>query len=205
MMTIDSPNSIAGHVHDILSEGYHGVIRYVSPNTKNFPHKRVTSEEIDGIHSVPGMKIGFCYEFEPSTNNYDDQLAYFSEDQAAKDYQRALQVLKDLNVPKEIPVFFGADFDPSLSDINGSVLSYFAEVHNSFSNVERLIGVYGSGETCAVLKEEGVVHYTWLAMSTGWLGYQKWKPQADILQLTTAQVATLSVDTNIVINDEVLW
>lgn len=50
-----------------------------------------------------------------------------------------------------------------------------------------------------------MVHYTWLAMATRWLGYREWKPNADILQLATANVANLSVDTNIAFNDEVRW
>jgi predicted small secreted protein len=35
------------------------------------------------------------------------------------------------------------------------------------------IGGYGSGATCARLQSKGLIDYCWLAMSTGWPGYQK--------------------------------
>ncbi len=207
MDAIDTTSSVVGNVHNILAAGYHGILRYVSPNSGNFPDKQITAAEAAAIHSVPGMMIGLCYEYEPASDIYADQLAYFTVAQANRDTTRVLAALATLGSPATVPVFFATDMDVQTSDLPGPILEYFTTVHATMKsqNPSRLIGVYGSGNTCAFLIEHGVVHYTWLSESTGWGGYDAWKNKADILQLQETTVVGLPVDTNVVNNLAVLW
>jgi len=199
MQAIDTPESILGNVHNILNSGFHGIVRYISPNTQNFPKKQLTAAEVAAIHSVPGMRVGMVYE----TNS--DHVGYFTAGTAANDAAHVLAVVAALNVPVAVPAFFAVDFDALTADLNGPIKAYFKTVHDTVKATGRLIGVYGSGNACSFLHNEGTVHYTWLAQSRGWGGYAAWKPKADVIQGPATKVAGLDVDTDFVVNEEVLW
>jgi len=205
LSTIDCTGSVIGVVQEVVDAGYHGFIRYVSPNTHNFPSKQVTAAEIQAIHAVDGAKIGFCYEYEPATDDYDKQIGYYTERQAGLDATRALAIVDHLAVPSGIPVFFGVDFDVHEDDLQGVVLAYFTSVHKQFTAEGRLVGVYGSGLTCKTLKEAGVVHFTWMAYAPKWQGNDTYGPSADIVQGLEKSVAGLNSDLNVVATDAVLW
>ena len=168
MQSVDSVSSVTGNVHNILNAGYSGIIRYISPNTSLHPTKKLTVDEIASIHSVDGMTIGIVFENNPT------QASYFTDDQASADGANALAVVASLGIPQNIPVFFTVDYDASSSDISGCIGDYFTSVHSQFEAAGRLIGVYGSGAACQALKGQGVAHFTWLAQSTGWMGYASW-------------------------------
>ena len=85
MQAIDTTSSVLGNINNILSAGYHGIIRYISPNTKNFPNKQLTPDEISAVHSVPGMALGLVYE-----NGYPTSVGYFSAAQGTADATDAL-------------------------------------------------------------------------------------------------------------------
>jgi hypothetical protein len=200
MQAIDTTSSVLGNINNILSAGYHGIIRYISPNTKNFPNKQLTPDEISAVHSVPGMALGLVYE-----NGYPTSVGYFSAAQGTADATDALATFTSLGVPATIPVFFAVDYDAADADISGAILDYFTTVHAQFSAAGLLIGVYGSGATCSYLQGAGVVHYTWLSQSRGFNGYSDWKPSADIIQGPESTIAGLDSDTDYVVNEVVLW
>jgi len=201
---IDSSVSILGHAAQIVQAGYHGFIRYVSPVTSTWPTKQLTSAEISEIKNIQGTKIGLCYEYEPKDQDYGVQLAYFTQDQAVRDANRALGVCSALGVPSSVPVFFGVDWDFVLTDINGSVLDYFTTVHSEFDGADRLVGIYGSGASCRILKTAGVVHYTWMAYAPSWLENNSYQ-DADIVQGDSINVVGFDVDPDEVANTDVLW
>jgi hypothetical protein len=200
MEAIDTTSSVLGNIHNVLDAGYHGIIRYVSPNTGNFPNKCLTADEVAAIFAVSGMAIGLVHEAGVPTT-----VGYFTVARADANAADALNTVGALNVPTSVPVFFTVDYDPSVDDIAGPITDYFTAVHGAFSGAGRLIGVYSSGAACKALLAAGVVHFTWLSQSTGFNGYEEWKPQADIVQGPESQVAGLDVDTDEVVNEAVLW
>lgn len=199
MQTIDTTQSVVGSVNRVLGAGYHGIIRYISRDTSNFPQKRLTTKEAASIHAVPGMRIGLVYENDPVDS------IYFTTEQAAEDGTDAIETFAALKAPSQVPVFFTVDYDASDEDLAGPILEYFSSLHAQFTKAGRLIGVYGSGQSCSKLKEAGIVHFTWLAQSTGWNGYSRWKTSADVIQGPESIVAGLDADTDYVVNEAVLW
>lgn len=195
MNAIDCPYRTTAKASDIKAAGYGAVIRYISPNSAMFANKRLTAAEAATLHCA-GLKVGMVYE------RNSDHAGYFTPEQAKIDADDALAVCADLKVPKATPVFFAVDFD-SPHAIN--VRAYFEHVHDALKATSRLIGVYGSGSICEWLQVSGLVHYTWLAQSHGWSGFEHWKGQADIVQGATTKVAGLDVDLNVIHNEDVLW
>jgi hypothetical protein len=61
------------------------------------------------------------------------------------------------------------------ADMLPYVEAYFrtARAELAFAKTDYKIGAYGSGATCAMLQRKGLIDYCWLAMSTGWPGYQQ--------------------------------
>jgi len=200
MEAIDTTSSILGNVNNIVDAGYHGIIRYVSPNTGNFPNKCLTADEIAAIQAVSGTAIGLVHESGVPTN-----VGYFTTDRATANATDALNTVNGLGVPTNVPVFFTVDYDPSDADINGPILNYFKTIHTQVGGTGRLVGVYSSGAACEALKNAGVVHYTWLSQSTGFRGYAAWKPNADIVQGPEKQVVGLDCDTDEIVNMDVAW
>lgn len=197
MNAVDTPYRVEDP-KAVLEAGYSGVLRYLSPNSATFPTKQVTQAEVAVIHAA-GMSVGFVYE----TNG--NAAAYFSANQGSYDVQRACGTADMLNIPKDVPLFFAVDFDASEDDLNGPVGDYFKAIHAGMTANGRLVGVYGSGLSCATLIGLGLAHYTWLAMSTGWSGYEGWKDKCSILQHVSTAVAGIACDTNTVVNLETLW
>jgi Domain of unknown function (DUF1906) len=70
-------------------------------------------------------------------------------------------------------VFKKAVAEIHASDILPLVEHYFRQAKTTLaaSGTGYKIGVYGSGATCAHLQKRGLVDYCWLAMSTGWPGF----------------------------------
>ncbi len=199
MQAIDTPSSVVGNVHNVVTSGFHGFLRYISPDTKNFPRKQLRAAEAASILSVPGTGIGMVFENDPTS------VDYFQEGKGTDDANVAIANAAAAGAPKTAPIFFAVDYDATTDNIQGPILTYFQEVHAAMDAAGILTGIYGSGEACEAMKQAGVAHFTWLAQSRGWSGFLKWKPKADIIQGPGATVAGLDVDTDFVVNEAVLW
>jgi hypothetical protein len=199
MEAIDTPYAVTNNVHNIVNAGYHGFLRYISPDTPNFPNKQLRAGEASAIHSVPGTGIGMVYETNPTS------AGYFAPGKGVQDANDAIAAHSAAGAPQTVPIFFAVDYDASGADINGAILGYFADVHSTMSGAGLLTGIYGSGDACQAMKNAGVVHYTWLAQSRGWSGYGAWKTSADIVQGPTGNIAGIDLDTDYVVNEAVLW
>lgn len=198
MNAIDCPYRTTAKASEIKAAGYGAVIRYISPNSAMFANKRLTAAEAATLHCA-GLKVGMVYERNSDHEGYFTQQTH---DVAVHDPSDALAVCADLAIPKSVPVFFAVDYDASHSV---AIQDYFQSVHDQVKATGRLVGVYGSGSICEWLEDLGLVHYTWLAQSRGWAGFEHWKGQADIVQGATTKVAGLDVDLNVVHNEDVLW
>ncbi len=140
------------------------VIKYCS-NSAMYANKRLThAERADLVAN--GIASGFVFE---RGNTYE----YFSAAQGEADAQTVLAYFELLGVPPNtgIACFLAVDFDATTEQISAAILAYASRFHDGLKAAGYLTGVYGSGDTCRVLKAAGVVHYTWMAQSTGWGGY----------------------------------
>jgi len=120
--------------------------------------------------STAGLKIVALWEWKSS--QIDNFSYHEGLDQGTSAYKQAMQA----HQPAGTPIYFAVDFDFSSSQIAGPISDYFSGVRAAFvamggGAVAYVIGVYGSGRSCDWLLSHGKVERTWLAMSTGWAGY----------------------------------
>ena len=189
-MIIDTPYSVAGHAHELAEAGVLGVIRYVSPNTKNFPTKQITKEELDGLRSV-GIRVGFVYE---QTSGLSE---FHTPDDQAGTISNFLKNTLELPNDQSIQVYRAIDYDAPLGDIQGPIMNYFETFHETLKNHGFLTSGYGSWMTLRKLLDAGVIHSTWLAGSPAWSNYDIATP--DLKQLNVAikhAVCGFDVDLN---------
>jgi hypothetical protein len=143
------------------------VIRYY--NTNN-PSKNLTQSEAQAL-SDAGITLGAIWE-----NGFPTSVGYFTYTKGVADAKAAYQyAINTISQPGGSAIYFAVDYDASTSDISGAIAEYFNGIAAGFLQENPYpiyeIGVYGSGNTCQYLSENGKVSYTWLAQSTGWGGY----------------------------------
>jgi hypothetical protein len=144
-----------------------------------------------------GVKLWCVYEEgEPVSDAYGWNSANGGNDAA-----RALAWAREHGVPLGKPIFAAVDYDAAW-DI---VAPYLVAFHNTLKSQGFLMGVYGSGSVCSWARDAGYAHYTWIAQSTGWGGYEDWLGEADIVQWMQPAPFGLSGDMNTVRNPAVLW
>jgi hypothetical protein len=183
----DTPYSVYNKAHPIQAAGYNFVIRYISPDSANFPNKRLKTEEVQGLHTMK-VAVGFVWE-------QGNSASTFNAANGKLHAQQAVAVLKSLGVPSNvanptIAIYLAVDVDVPAA---GGVTEYFTAAHPVVKAAGYLVGVYGSGEVCGVLKSKGLSHYSWLAQSTGWSeskGFTAW----DVLQGPSTTAVGLDVD-----------
>ena len=183
----DTPYSVYNKAHAINADKYNFVIRYISPDSANFKNKRVEINEIVGLHTMK-ISCGFVWE-EGNT------ASTFTASNAKSHAEQSVAVLKTLGVPGDvnnpkIAIYLAVDVD---LPAEGAVEEYFTIAHPIIKAAGYLVGVYGSGEVCRVLKSKGLAHYGWMAQSTGWEDsktYTDW----DVLQGPSETVVGLDVD-----------
>lgn len=211
LQAFDTADWTLSHAHEIFALDYKAVGVYLRSD-------RTPPDEITGLHSV-GVKVFSIWE-----KGYPTSAGYFSAEQGRQDAQAACdfaalirqpiystgggeaetQALDGyLNLGSQI--YFCVDFDPSLDEIHGPIAAYFEAAHSVCRSRGYLASVYGSGLACSTLISLGYAHSGFLSMSRGFRGYSDFKSQASILQVTTCEVAGLSVDIDRVVDELVCW
>lgn len=184
MKGIDTPYSIVNHASQIKAAGYSFVVRYLSPNTANFPHKQITEAEVAEL-SDAGLWIGGVWE----------KMGSLAEMNAATGQQHAeaaVAAAARVGQPAGSGIYFAVDFDAMPGQMD-DVLAYFKTAHAVVTSHRFLTGCYGSGLVCESVLGAGFAHYAWLAGATGWQGsreFNRWS----IEQGGTSTVAGLPVD-----------
>lgn len=174
ILGLDTSSDISLAAPALKAAGYAWIGRYcINPADTHIPGKALTKTEAQAI-SDAGLSLVSIYETNPVSE------WYFTEDQAIYDANAAASVgYKLFDMLLTCPVYFAVDCDvqPEV------VLQYFQELYNQFGKkIGPPIGVYGSGSVCQALLDAGLVSYTWLAQSTGWAGWEAFKPKATIIQ-----------------------
>jgi len=148
---------------DIKNAGYDFIMRYY--NVKD-PSKNLTYEELHAL-SNEGLSVGVVWE-----NGYSNSVSCFSYDQGKEDGKNAgYYASRTIGQPEGTPIFFGVDYDASVSDISGAIADYFRGVREAVEMDQYPIGVYGSGTLCEYILNNGLAEFSWLSRSTGWSGY----------------------------------
>ena len=106
--------------------------------------------------------------------------------------------------PADSAIYFSVDFDPSESVVKNNIVPFFKGIQKAFKaqsaggNPPYRVGVYGSGRTCRILLEEGLVTYTWLTQSTGFAEYNKFLNSGkwNLKQLMPTTIAGVEGDPN---------
>ncbi len=211
LQAFDTADWTLNHAHEIFALDYKAVGVYLRSD-------RTPPAEIAGLHSV-GMKVFSIWE-----KGYPTSPGYFSAAQGRMDAQAASDFAELIGQPllctgggeaetqgvvatvnPSSQIFFCVDFDPSLDEINGPIAAYFEAAHSVCRSRGYLASVYGSGLTCSTLVSLGFAHSGFLSMSRGFRGYSDFEAHASILQVTTSEVAGLSVDIDRVVDQSVCW
>jgi hypothetical protein len=170
MNIIDTPFNTKSKIPCLLSQGVRTVIRYYNfSNSRIFPEKRLELAEAQTL-AAHGMQIAVVFQ------QRQDQVADFTELKGIAAGRRAYRHAQDnINQPANSAIYFSVDFDASSKEIQNAVVPYFKGIKRAFAeesegNPEHRTGAYGSGLVCTTLTKEGLIDFTWLAMSRGFRG-----------------------------------
>jgi hypothetical protein len=187
---MDANVDCTSFVGRLSSAGVQYVVRYYSHNAG----KTLTPAEAQEL-SAAGLDIVTVFE---DSNNATE---FFSTSIGANQAAKALELASVVGQPAGTAIYFAVDFDPDANDVAGVISDYFRAVNDAFATArtQYVVGVYGSGLTCRVLRDSGLAALTWLTGSTGFREYASFRPQADLIQLAPerALFAGLSIDDDI--------
>lgn len=141
--------------------GVKTIIRYYDyPGSPTLPQKIPTTAEL-ALIKANGFQ--FCGVFQHNNS----KLASFTAERGTRDAGVALELAKKWGQPKGSAIYFGVDFDPDISEVNGPIFAYASK----FSSLVRAsgfrVGAYGSGLTLKQLLAANLIDLAWLSMSTG--------------------------------------
>lgn len=141
--------------------GVKTIIRYYDwPGSPTLKQKIPNAAEL-ALIKANGFQ--FCGVFQHNNS----KLASFTSERGKRDAGVTLELAKKWGQPKGSGVYFGVDFDPSASEIDGPVADYAREFSTIIRGAGFRVGAYGSGLTLTNLTERGLIELTWLSMSTG--------------------------------------
>jgi hypothetical protein len=173
-----------------VKAGVKFAMRYYFANSQF--KKLLTENEAHHLGSL-GIIVGSVFENGAPTTD-----GYFLIDGIGKsNAEVALGCAARAGQPKGSAIYFAADGDV----LPASVHRYFTEVHNALTAAGYLVGVYGSGNVCKAVLGWGLCHYTWLAQSKRWMGYEAWLPHANIVQHEKSTLVGLDIDWDVSLTD----
>jgi len=190
---LDSAKSLIDYAGTLVQEGYTFAARYYF-NASSFKDRL---EAAEATH-LSAQKVYLVSIWE---SGYPTSADYFTSGQGKSDGAHAAAQAKAAGQPKGSPIYFAADYDSTPSDI----VSYATEFQTAVKAAGYLAGIYGNGVTCHLLKERGLVSYTWLSQSTGFQGYSAWKPHANIVQTAEFNWHGFDVDGDTASGDSGGW
>jgi peptidoglycan hydrolase-like protein with peptidoglycan-binding domain len=187
---MDASMNCQGFAPQIATQQMKFVARYYSDN----PTKAMTLAEAQALSTV-GLNIVAVFE------NSNNKPALFSGEIGKQQAASALNQAAAIGQPPFTAIYFAVDYDASTDDVNGSITDYFTEIKNAFSAAptQYVIGVYGSGLTCRVIRDVGLAQFTWLTGSMGFAEYTNFRKHADIVQLAPMRtlIPGFSIDDDI--------
>lgn len=148
---------------DLKRAGYSDVGRYLTNTVGGTLDKKLTKEEIQ-VLGIVGMNIF------PIFQTSGRKRSYFTEKQGRTDGYTAMHAAKRLGFPKNTVIYFAADYDVLVADLDDNLIPYFIGVNKIISDYYK-IGVYGPRMLCTRLAEEGLACRSFVSdMSSGFTG-----------------------------------
>ena len=158
---VDSSSVISpSAAHCLAQLGFTFAARYYRSHKSKL--NRLAREEALAI-SAAGLNIVAVFEYAGT------KASYFTAEQAQMDVKDALDQAAEVGQPIGSAIYFAVDYNATLEDIDGPVTDYF-EVVSATLRPKYLVGVYGSGATCAAMLSAGLADFAWLAQSVGFIG-----------------------------------
>lgn len=170
MKGLDSFNNLTKHIDQLKSDGFTFVVRYIFLTSGFKEH--FTNEEAQAL-SKAGIRMASVWE-----NGNPTTASYFTVARAKKDAAGMIQEATKLKQPKGTPIYIAVDYDARWADVK----DYLATVFDLLKSSDWLPGIYGPGSICMKAIDELGLKYGWLSQSTGFPGYQEYKPKANIVQ-----------------------
>src|SRR5437868_76203 len=155
----------------LKQQGYTTIIRYYC--RPELTWKRMGQKEAIAIARA-GVALAAVYQ------NRQNQPGDFSESKGEASGKEAYDYAENVIFqPADSAIYFSADFDPGEAVVRDNIVPFFKGIQTAFKAAADdgepiyQVGVYGSGRTCRILIEEGLVTYTWITQSTGFAEYKK--------------------------------
>jgi hypothetical protein len=197
MKAFDTADITTGYAHELYNLGYRAVGIYLRSD-------RAPIDMVKGLLSV-GMMIFSIWEKGHPTS--DD---YFTAEQGSADGQAAAAYAAKIGQPAGTQIFTCFDYDPSIDAINGGLHAYMVAFRVAVKSYGYLASAYGSGTLLAAYTNEGICHSGYITQSTGFSGYEDFKPKASIVQgeSTTLHMADghdFDVDLDTIVDSAACW
>jgi peptidoglycan hydrolase-like protein with peptidoglycan-binding domain len=151
--------------------------------------KALTLTEAQAL-SAMGVNIVIVFE------NSNNAAKFFSTDIGNSQAASALQQATTIGQPPFTAIYFAVDYAATPTDVQGPITDYFNAIKNAFAvaPTQYVIGVYGSGMTCRMIRDAGLAQFTWLTGSTAFAEYATFRKQADIVQLAPQRTLLPGLD-----------
>jgi hypothetical protein len=169
-MILDTTQNCSKAASCLKLKGVTTLIRYYC--RPGLTWKRMSAVEAIAI-SKAGLSLAAVYQ------NRQSQDSDFSEEKGYASGKDAFDYAENVIFqPRDSAIYFSVDYDASQSALDKRIVPFFEGVQKAFTEqasdeTPYEVGVYGSGRTCRVLKEAGLVTRTWITQSTGFAEYQK--------------------------------
>lgn len=163
---ISTSRNCGPHAACLQQAGKAFVVRYLSRTTK-LVEKRLTAAEATRL-AERGLGLVTVYQ------DNARELADFGHARGLLDGRSAFDGARQVGQPMGSAIYFAVDTDFSVDDIEAVVLPYFEGVRSALLHAAGgadgyRIGVYGSGLSCQIVRENhALASLSWLAMARRW-------------------------------------
>ena len=174
---VDTAVNAAPYISKLHNSGVEVIGRYYSRKYQPYlPEKRIAFNKINGKNESSmlleaGFSILSVYQYRNNIRRkFVDGLSDTGSTikEARADANAALQQANMVGQPEGTAIYFGVDFNLKPNDVEAvtAVKLYFRELTNVIGGRYKL-GVYGNGVSNRILRDAGLVDYSWISASVG--------------------------------------
>jgi hypothetical protein len=163
MNIFDTPDDCTAHIPTLKADGIKGVIRYDDPSGNPNSWKQIGAPEYAALLHA-GIAVGIVSEWA------NTHAGYFNAAAGERDGKYSLMRAKSRGQPVHSAIYSTVDYDASAQDIDAYIIPYFRAFSETLRAAEYRTGAYGSGLTCAMLKDNGLIDFEWITCSSGFSG-----------------------------------
>ena len=167
---------ILDHIGCLQFNGVNAIARYLRLPDRmlddysiqaNNPNKLVSKEEMDAMLSA-GIQPILIFQ------HRNQKPTDFGTVNGKRDSKAATQLAIELGYPSGSIIFFAVDEDFRDPRELDRVMAYFDGVRRNMASEFR-VGAYGSGRVLDALRDRRMIQASWLASSTKWEGYTRFR------------------------------